>query len=151
MGLWSAALNVATGEITGRHYRRRRRLEFLDFMNRMVKRHEGKEIHVILDNLSTHKPKRDVWLARHPNVNFHDTPIGSVTDLMDHIASFIEDADRSFGPRARVSAGAQTVFRGLAIPGTTALSALEPVLGRQAPVPSGPPHDRPERQRGCTN
>lgn len=69
-----AALNVGTGEVTGRHYKRRRRLEFLDFMNRMVKQYQGKEIHVILDNLSTHKPKRDLWLARHPNVHFHYTP-----------------------------------------------------------------------------
>jgi transposase len=29
---------------------------------------------VILDNLSTHKPKRDGWLARHKNVHFHYTP-----------------------------------------------------------------------------
>jgi transposase len=28
-----AALDVATGKVTGRHYKRRRRLEFLDFMN----------------------------------------------------------------------------------------------------------------------
>jgi transposase len=69
-----AALNVGTGEVTGRHYKRRRRLEFLDFMNRMVKQYHGKEIHVVLDNLSTHKPKRDLWLARHPNVHFHYTP-----------------------------------------------------------------------------
>ncbi len=33
-----------------------------------------REIHVILDNLSTHKPKRDLWLARHPNFHFHYTP-----------------------------------------------------------------------------
>jgi transposase len=32
------------------------------------------EIHVVLDNLSTHKPKRDAWLARHKNVHFHFTP-----------------------------------------------------------------------------
>jgi transposase len=29
---------------------------------------------VILDNLSTHKPKHDRWLARHPQVHFHYTP-----------------------------------------------------------------------------
>jgi transposase len=29
---------------------------------------------VVIDNLSTHKPKRDLWLARHPNVHFHYTP-----------------------------------------------------------------------------
>jgi transposase len=69
-----AALNVGTGQVIGRHYKRRRRLEFRDFMNRLVKQYEGKEIHVILDNLSTHKPKRDRWLARHRNVRFHFTP-----------------------------------------------------------------------------
>jgi transposase len=109
-----AALNVGTGEVTGRHYKRRRRLEFLDFMNRMVKQYQGKEIHVVLDNLSTHKPKRDLWLARHPNVRFHYTPthtswlnqieiwfsilsgkslkggsFGSVPELIAHINSFI--------------------------------------------------------------
>jgi len=33
-----------------------------------------KEIHVILDNLNTHKPKNDRWLKSHPNVHFHFTP-----------------------------------------------------------------------------
>jgi len=28
---------------------------------------------VILDNLSTHKPRRDMWLARHRNVHLHYT------------------------------------------------------------------------------
>ena len=69
-----AALNVANGEVTARHYRRRRRIEFLDFMNRIVAAHQGRDIHVILDNLNTHRPKRDRWLARHPNVRFHFTP-----------------------------------------------------------------------------
>jgi len=32
-----AAFDVATGKVTGRHYKRRRRIEFLDFMNRIVK------------------------------------------------------------------------------------------------------------------
>ena len=32
------------------------------------------EIHVILDNLNTHKPKHDQWLARHKNVHLHFTP-----------------------------------------------------------------------------
>jgi transposase len=68
-----AALNIASGEVTARHYRRRRRIEFLDFMNRLAA-NETREIHVVLDNLNTHKPKRDRWLARHPNVRFHFTP-----------------------------------------------------------------------------
>jgi len=33
-----------------------------------------KEIHVILDNLNTHRPKNDRWLKSHPNVHFHFTP-----------------------------------------------------------------------------
>jgi transposase len=68
------ALNVATGEIAAQHTRRRRRVEFLAFMNAVVADYPEQEIHVILDNLSTHKPKRDVWLARHKNVHFHFTP-----------------------------------------------------------------------------
>ena len=69
-----AALEVATGMVTAGHYRRRRRVEFLDFMNCVVKAYPGREIHVILDNLKTHKPNRDLWLGRHKNVHFHFTP-----------------------------------------------------------------------------
>ena len=69
-----AALDIANGEVIARHYKRRRRVEFLDFMNAVVAPHPEREIHVILDNLSTHKPKRDRWLAAHPNVHFHFTP-----------------------------------------------------------------------------
>ena len=69
-----AALNVATGTVSGHQYKRRRRIEFLDFMNRIVAEHPGREIHVILDNLNTHKPKNDRWLKCHPKVHFHFTP-----------------------------------------------------------------------------
>lgn len=69
-----AAFDIATGKVSGRHYRRRRRVEFLDFMNRLLAQHPGRDIHVILDNLSTHKPKNDQWLKRHRNVHFHFTP-----------------------------------------------------------------------------
>src|SRR5680860_1096434 len=54
--------------------KRRRRVEFLIFMNQVVADYPEREIHVILDNLNTHKPKRDLWLARHPQVHFHFTP-----------------------------------------------------------------------------
>jgi len=69
-----AALEVATGQVQVGHYPRRRRREFLDFMNDVLTAHTIREIHVILDNLNTHKPKRDRWLARHPNVHFHYVP-----------------------------------------------------------------------------
>jgi transposase len=69
-----AALEVATGQVQVGHYPRRRRREFLDFMNDVIAGHPGKQIHVILDNLNTHKPKQDRWLARHPQVHFHFIP-----------------------------------------------------------------------------
>jgi hypothetical protein len=39
-----AAFDIATGKVTGRQYKRRRRLEFLDFMNRVVAQNAGREI-----------------------------------------------------------------------------------------------------------
>ncbi len=69
-----AALEVATGLAHTGHYRHRRRREFLDFMNQTVALYPDKELHVILDNLSTHKPKHDRWLAQHPGVYFHYIP-----------------------------------------------------------------------------
>jgi len=72
-----AALDLASGKILGKHYKRRSRIEFLNFMNQVVTAHPAREIHVVLDNLSTHKPKRDMWLKRHKNVHFHYTPTHS--------------------------------------------------------------------------
>jgi len=69
-----AALEITTGLVKTAHYPRRRRREFLDFMNEIVADHPGREIHVVLANLNTHKPKEDRWLKRHPNVHFHFTP-----------------------------------------------------------------------------
>lgn len=69
-----AALEITTGQVKAAHYTRRRRREFLDFMNEIVTEHPNREIHVVLDNLNTHKPKEDRWLKRHPNVQFHFTP-----------------------------------------------------------------------------
>jgi transposase len=73
-----AALDTATGEVTGRCFSRRRTSEFLKFMDEIAARHPSRETHVILDNLSTHSGA-DVskWLARHQNITFHFTPVGS--------------------------------------------------------------------------
>ena len=68
------ALNVATGQVKAGHYARRRRREFLDFMNEVIAEYPTQQIHVIMDNLSSHKPKRDRWIKRHPNVHLHFTP-----------------------------------------------------------------------------
>ena len=69
-----AALEVLTGKVVGGHAKRRRRRDFLAFMNEVVADYPDRELHVILDNLNTHKPKHDRWLARHKNVHLHFTP-----------------------------------------------------------------------------
>jgi transposase len=52
--------------------------DFLAFLRQAVTPHAGKDIHVVLDNLSTHKtPEVRAWLAQNPQVSFHFTPIGS--------------------------------------------------------------------------
>jgi transposase len=68
-----AAFEVATGKVKAAHKKRRRRKEFLDFMDGVVAAYPRKRLEVVLDNLNTHK-KNDVWLARHPRVTFHYTP-----------------------------------------------------------------------------
>lgn len=68
-----AAFEVATGKVRTAHAKRRRRLEFLDFMDDVAAAYPDQELHVILDNLNTHK-NNEAWLARHPNVRFHFTP-----------------------------------------------------------------------------
>src|SRR5205814_6295007 len=68
-----AALEVATGRIIAAHSKRRRRVEFLGFMNSIVAAIPDRELHVILDNLNTHK-KNERWLKKHPTVRFHFTP-----------------------------------------------------------------------------
>jgi transposase len=43
-------------------------------MNEIIAAYSDTAIHVVLDNLNTHKPKNDHWLKRHRNVHFHFTP-----------------------------------------------------------------------------
>jgi len=43
-------------------------------MNDIVAAWPDTAIHVVLDNLNTHKPRNDRWLKLHPNVTFHFTP-----------------------------------------------------------------------------
>jgi len=69
-----AALNIATGQIHAGHSKRKRRIEFLDFMDQLVALHPGKELHVVLDNLSTHLVEKEKWAKQHPRVHFHYTP-----------------------------------------------------------------------------
>jgi len=73
-----AALNVGTGEVLGECTPSRDGAYFLAFLKKAVKPHAGRDVHVVLDNLSTHTtPEVMAWLADHPNVRFHFTPKGS--------------------------------------------------------------------------
>ncbi|WP_414942703.1 IS630 family transposase [Amycolatopsis sp. cmx-11-51] len=73
-----AALDVGTGEVFGECTPTRNGADFLAFLNKAVKPHAGKEIHVVLDNLSTHTtPDVQAWLRNNRQVHFHFTPKGS--------------------------------------------------------------------------
>ena len=62
-----AALNVATGEVFGECKPTRDGANFLAFLKKAVKPHAGKEVHVVLDNLSTHTtPEVMAWLETQP-------------------------------------------------------------------------------------
>lgn len=68
------ALDVATGVVQSKTTTTKKCPDFQSFMDEVVAEVPGsKEVHVILDNYSTHKKNHD-WLARHPNVHFHFTP-----------------------------------------------------------------------------
>ncbi|MFC4992391.1 IS630 family transposase [Rubritalea tangerina] len=74
-----AALDVATGKVLGKCYARHRQDEFVDFL-KMVEKNTptNKEIHIILDNYSTHKaPKVKRWLEKHPSWHLHFIPTHS--------------------------------------------------------------------------
>ena len=43
-------------------------------MNAILAAYPNRELHVILDNLNTHKPKEDRWLKLHPQVHLHFIP-----------------------------------------------------------------------------
>lgn len=71
-----AALEVATGRVEGRTTERHTSIEFLAFIKDLVGgQPKDLEIHVILDNQSTHKTTAvKQWLSENPNVHFHFTP-----------------------------------------------------------------------------
>jgi len=117
-----AAFEVATGKVKAAHKKRRRRKEFLDFMNEVVAAYPKTRLEVILDNLNTHK-KNENWLACHPLVTFHYTPtraswlnqvegwfsilqgqsltgasFTSVEQLKEHIDAFIDNYNEQAEP-----------------------------------------------------
>jgi transposase len=70
-----AALEVATGRVTHETRKRHTGADFLAFLKRIARAYPKGEVHVILDNVSTHKtPAVQAWLAQHERFHFHFTP-----------------------------------------------------------------------------
>lgn len=70
-----AALEIATGKVVAHVRDRRTTVDFLSFMDDVVKSYPLGELHVVLDNLNIHKNQAaQQWLLRHPRVHFHHTP-----------------------------------------------------------------------------
>lgn len=70
-----AALEVATGRVVGKCTESHTGADFLKFMRKLARTFPRRELHVILDNSSTHStPDVNDWLAANERVKFHFTP-----------------------------------------------------------------------------
>jgi transposase len=83
-----AALDVASGKVIARCHQRHRAREFRQFLTTIDQEVPGDlEIHLILDNYSTHKaPTVKRWLAQHPRYHLHFTPTSS--SWMNHVETW---------------------------------------------------------------
>jgi len=71
-----AALDIATGNVLGKCYRRHRSVEFLDFLRKIdASVPADLDVHLVLDNYGTHKtaPGRR-WLQKRTRYHLHFTP-----------------------------------------------------------------------------
>src|SRR5688500_3652878 len=86
-----AALEVATGKVTEACTQRHRHQEFLAFLKQVAAAYPRRQLHVMVDNLSTHThPAVRAWLERHPRVQLHFTPTsGSWLNLVEAFFSII--------------------------------------------------------------
>ncbi|MCE2485382.1 MAG: IS630 family transposase [Desulfurellaceae bacterium] len=89
-----AALDVATGFVIGKCYRRHRARKFLAFLKEIDARVPANlAIHIIMDNYATHKTAAvKAWLARRPHCHVHFTPTS---------ASWINQGERWFAELTR--------------------------------------------------
>jgi len=87
-----AALEIATGKVTGLCKNRHRHQEFLAFLKHVARAYPEGELHLVMDNYATHKriEVRD-WLAANPRIHVHFTPTsGSWLNLVEVWFSIIE-------------------------------------------------------------
>ena len=87
-----AALEIATGKVTGLCKKRHRHTEFLAFLKHVARTYPDVELHLVLDNYTTHKhAKVKAWLAANPRITAHFTPTsGSWLNLVEVWFGIIE-------------------------------------------------------------
>jgi transposase len=70
-----AALEAAAGKVRHVLEKSRSRTGLLSFLKKVERARSGEELHVVLDNSSSHgMPEFREWLAAYPGVRFHYTP-----------------------------------------------------------------------------
>lgn len=89
-----AALDIASGFVIGKCYKRHRATEFLDFLKQIdANVPPDLDVHIIMDNYATHKTALvRAWLARRPHYHVHFTPTS---------ASWINQVERWFAELTR--------------------------------------------------
>ena len=87
-----AALEIATGKVTGACKPRHRHQEFLAFLKQVARAYPEGELHLVMDNYAAHKKVevRD-WLTANPRIHVHFTPTsGSWLNLVEVWFGIIE-------------------------------------------------------------
>jgi transposase/transcriptional regulator with XRE-family HTH domain len=70
-----AALEIASGNVIGECSQRHTGADFLRFLKRLNGAYRRRELHVVLDNSSTHStPEVRTWLEKRPHIHLHFTP-----------------------------------------------------------------------------
>lgn len=70
-----AALEVATGKVTGICQDRHRHQEFLRFLKHVARAYPDQELHLVMDNYAAHKRVEiRQWLTENPRIHVHFTP-----------------------------------------------------------------------------
>lgn len=70
-----AAIDIQSGRATTWVNKTRKAVDFVKFMDQVVREYPNQRLHVVMDNLNTHKGKlAQEWLEAHPLVSFHYTP-----------------------------------------------------------------------------
>ena len=87
-----AALEIATGKVTGLCKQRHRHQEFLAFLKHVARAYPDQELHLVMDNYATHKRAEvKAWLAANPRIHVHFTPTsGSWLNLVEVWFGIIE-------------------------------------------------------------